>query len=74
MFKQQEERERERERSLCNCSDNIAYIDYKKGNKGAKIVAQDARIKAFNELYIKLGMKDGYIIASLKFIWIVPSV
>ena len=50
---------RESYRSLPRCRDNIAYENYKLAKKEAKKAVQEAKLKAYDELYSKLGMKDG---------------
>ena len=68
---QTRERERERERGLCTI---LLIKIIKRGIRELKLWHKMLNFKAFNELYSMLGMKDGYIIASLKFTWIVPNV
>ena len=50
---------RESYRSIPRCRDNIAYENYKLAKKEAKKAVQEAKLKAYDELYSKLGMKDG---------------
>ena len=50
---------RESDRSLPRCRGNVPYENYKVVKKEAKKVVREANFKAYDELYSKLGTKDG---------------
>lgn len=46
-------------RSLPKCRGNAAYENYKAAKREAKKVVQEAKCKAYDKLYNKLGIKKG---------------
>ena len=52
--------QRESDRRLLKCRDNATYESYKATKREAGKVVQEAKCKAFDNLYNKLGTKEGY--------------